>query len=143
MTIVLGIFAGIIFIGYSLYFVQIIKGNQQVFEQQLLEALTGWMISAGAKARRQIWALIILSVILEIAYFVLTLLVVENLLIIAFTGAFVMLETLHIFSTINNFNKFFSETIVLKELFEWRVERISAMVFFTHSFLVLSCIIFF
>ena len=143
MTIVLGIFAGIIFIGYSLYFVQIIKGNQQVFEQQLLEALAGWMISAGAKARRQIWILIILSVILEIAYFVLTLLVVENLLIIAFTGAFVMLETLHIYSIINNFNKFFAGTIELKELFEWRVERISAMVFFTHSFLVLSCIIFF
>lgn len=143
MTIVLGIFAGIIFILYSLYFVQIIKGKQQEFEQQLLQALADWMISVGAKTRRQTWIIIILSVILEITYFVLTLLVVENLLIIAFTGAFVMLETLHIYSLINNFSKFFAGNIVLKELFEWRVERISAMVFFTHSFLVLSCIIFF
>lgn len=143
MAVVLGIMAAIIFLVYSVYFVRIIKGNHQEFEQELLAALADWMISTGLAARRQMWILTALAVSLEIAYFALTLLVMDNLLIIAFTGAFAVLETLHIFSAVKNFFKFFAGTIVLKELFEWRVERISAMVFFTHSFLLLSSLIFF
>ncbi len=143
MTVVLGIFAGIIFIVYSLYFVQIIKGSQRDFEQEMLAAFAGWMIETGAAARRTVRILVILSVALEIAYFVLTLLVVDNLLFITFTGAFIMLETLHLFSLIMNFIRFFAGTIVLKQIFIWRVERLSAMLFFTHSFLVLASLIFF
>lgn len=143
MAIVLGILAAIVFLVYSLYFVHIIKGTYQGFEQEMLTALADWMISVGAAARRQTWILVTAAVIMEAVYFVLTFLVMDNLLILAFTGALVLLETLHIFSTINNFSKFFKGTIVLKQLFEWRVERISAIVFFTHSFLVLAALIFF
>lgn len=143
MTVVLGIFAGIIFIVYSIYFVQIIKGSQLDFEQEMLAAFANWMIETGAAARRKVRILIILSVALEIAYFVLTLLVIDNLLLITFTGAFIMLETIHLFSLIMNFIRFFAGTIVLKQLFIWRVERLSAMLFFTHSFLVLASLIFF
>ena len=143
MAIILGIFAFLLFIMYSLYFVRIIKGTHLAFEQELLAALADWMISVGANARRQTWLLIISAVILEIVYFVLTFMVMENLLILTFTAAFALLETIHIFSTINNFAKFFKGTIVLKQIFEWRVERISAIVFFTHSFLVLACLLFF
>lgn len=143
MAIILGTLAAAIFILYSLYFVRILKGTYQAFEQELLAALADLMISVGAAARRQSWYLIIAAVLLEIFYFVLTFLVIDNLLLLAFTGAMVLLETLHIFSMINNFAKFFKGTIVLKQLFEWRVERISAVVFFTHSFLVLACLLFF
>jgi hypothetical protein len=143
LTVVLGIFAGIIFIVYSIYFVQIIKGSQLDFEQEMLAAFANWMIETGAAARRKVRILIILSVALEIAYFVLTLLVIDNLLLITFTGAFIMLETIHLFSLIMNFIRFFAGTIVLKQLFIWRVERLSAMLFFTHSFLVLASLIFF
>lgn len=132
-----------IFFVYSLYFVRILKGTHQAFEQEMLTALADWMIGVGAAARRQSWYLIIAAVLVEIIYFALTFLVIDNVLLLAFTGALVLLETLHIFSTINNFAKFFKGTIVLKQLFEWRVERISAVVFFTHSFLVMACLLFF
>lgn len=132
-----------IFFLYSLYFVRILKGTHLAFEQEMLAALADWMISVGAGARRQWWYLITAAVLVEIIYFVLTFLLIDNLLLLAFTGALVLLETLHIFSTINNFAKFFKGAIVLKQLFEWRVERISAVVFFTHSFLVMACLLFF
>lgn len=143
MTVVLGIFAGIILFGYSLYFGQIIKGGQQEFEQEMLTVLAGWIADTGAEAKKIVWILVILSVAMEIAYFTLTVLIVDNLLLLAFTGAFILLETLHLFSLITNFIRFFAGRIVLKQLFIWRVERISAMLFFTHSFLLLADIIFF
>lgn len=143
MTVVLGIFAGIILFGYSLYFGQIIKGGQQEFEQEMLTVLAGWIADTGAEAKRTLWILVILSVAMEIAYFTLTVLIVDNLLLLAFTGAFILLETLHLFSLINNFVRFFAGRIVLEQLFIWRVERISAVLFFTHSFLILANLIFF
>jgi hypothetical protein len=142
LKIILGIFAASIFLLYSLYFVRIIKGSQEEFEEELLGALAEWMISTGEAARRQSVYLIAFAILLEITYFLLTFLVIENPLLLAFTGSMVLLETLHVFSIINNFVKFFKGSIVLKQLFEWRVERICCMVFFTHSFLILASLIF-
>ena len=69
MKIILGIFAASIFLLYSLYFVRIIRGTQEEFEQELLGILAEWMISAGAAARRQSVYLIAFAILLEITYF--------------------------------------------------------------------------
>ncbi len=142
MKIILGIFAASIFFLYSLYFVRIIMGTPEEFENELLGTLAEWMIGVGAAARRQSIYLIAFAILLEIAYFILVFLVMENPLLLALTGVMVLLETLHVFSIINNFTKFFKGTIVLKQLFEWRVERICCVAFFTHSFLILASLIF-
>lgn len=133
----LGIMAGIIFFAYSLYFTRIIKGNHEVFEMDLLQVLGNWMIEKGMSSRRIMWAILVVSVFIEVTYFGLALLLIDNLAMQFITGLVVGVESFHLAYMIRSFARFFGGKIVLKQLFSWRLERASAMLLFTHSFLVL------
>lgn len=137
VTVTLGIFAAIIFLIYSFYFVRIIKGNPRDFEIDMLEALAEWMVKRGTSTQPQIWILIVLSAVVEVFYFLLVFSVLNNPVIVILTAFFAGLEAMHLLLAANSFNKFFKDKILLKDIFNWRLERISAMFFFTHSFLVL------
>jgi hypothetical protein len=141
MSISLGIMAGIIFFTYSLYFSRIIKGSPQEFEMDILKALGGWIIVRGMASRRSLWMLLYVSLIIEILYFGFTLLVIDNLAMQFITGLAVGLEIFHMGYMGRNLSRFFKGKIALKEIFGWRLERISALLFFTHSFLVLVFLI--
>lgn len=133
--------AGIIFFTYSMYFIRIIKGNPQEFETDIIQTLGSWIVARGAASRRSLWMLWLVSVILEIIYFGLVLIVVNNLAIQFLTGLIVGLESFHLGYVARSFSRFFRGQTALKQLLNWRLERTSALMFFTHSFLVLVCLI--
>lgn len=137
MTVTLGIFAALIFIVYSFYFARIIKGNPRDFEIELLEAMAEWMVKRGEASQPQIWILLFVSAVMEALYFILVFALINNLVLLIITAFFAGLEVIHILMVSNSFKKFFKGEILLKEIFNWRMERFSAMFFFTHSFLVL------
>lgn len=141
MGLSLGIMAGIIFFTYSLYFSRIIKGNPQEFEMDILQALGGWIIARGVASRRTLWMMLLVSIIIEVLYFCLALLVINNLAMQFMTGLAIGLESFHMGYMGWNLARFFRGKIALKELFDWRLERMSALLFFTHSFLVLVFLI--
>ena len=85
--------------------------------------------------------MLLLSFSLELLYFVLVFAVIKNLALLIFTGLFVMIEIYHLTSFGLSLARFFRGDIKLKYLFNWRLERFSALIFYTHSLLVLVSII--
>ena len=115
----------------------IIKGNPESFELDLLNSLANWMIEKGAKSQVRIWMMLLLSLLLEASYFLLVILIVANPVMLGFTVLFATFELLHLLVLGLAFKRFFQGQKVLKEVFNWKMERSSALLFFTYSLLVL------
>ncbi|QGU00864.1 hypothetical protein SYNTR_2270 [Candidatus Syntrophocurvum alkaliphilum] len=143
MIITLSIIAVLILLVYSPYFFHIIKGSPEKFEYEMLKALANWMITKGKSIQLQLWIMLILSILLEIIYFVLVFNVIDNYALIILTAIFAGFEVYHIITLTFSFNKFFKGNKILKDLFNWSVERLSASLFFTHALVVLLSLIFF
>jgi len=141
LTIILGILAATIMFFYSFYFVKIITGQPEGFELELLQSLGQWMIRRGTRSYRDLWLLLVLSGLLELTYFLVVFLVIDNFIILMITWFFLGFELLHLFNVSLSLGRFFRGGIKLKHLFNWRLERISALLFFTYSLLVLISII--
>ena len=143
MGVILVILAGLIFMLYSSYFIRIIKGEPQGFEVEMLQALAEWIITKGAVSKGYIWAMFFLSLLGELIYFFLTLVLIRNPVMIALTVLFIAIESYHLSRIAVLLNRFFTGKALLSQIFNWRVERASAILFFTHSFLVVIILIFF
>ncbi len=143
MLMGLAAFAGFLMLVYFVYFINVIKGAPQVFEMQLLKTLAQWMISRGPSSRRLIWFYYLLTLVMEFAYFAMVFYLLDNPVIRVFSMFMVSFEILHVLLVGYNLSRFFGGHIPLKNLLRWPVERASAMLFFTHTFLVLINIIFY
>lgn len=141
MALILGIMAGCILAIYSFYFVRIITGSPRAFEEELLKAFAAWAITRGTAIRGQIRLLILASVLLEFVYFVMVFTVISNPAMLIFSGFLVGVEIIHFSLVIRNFYQFFHGEIMIKEIFNWRMERVSAVLFFTHCMLVIFSLI--
>ncbi|MEQ8200076.1 MAG: hypothetical protein ABRQ24_01505 [Syntrophomonadaceae bacterium] len=143
MTAILGIMAGLIFLLYSAYFYKIIKEEPHGFELELLRSLANWMITTGARSRIYLWAMLWASVLAEAFYFYLTLVQVSNLVITTLTVMFIPVEIFHLSWLGVAFRRFFRGQYLLRQVFSWPLERLSAGLFFTHSLLVVITLLFF
>ncbi len=143
MGMILVILAGLICLLYTSYFVRIIKGDPQGFEVEMIKALAEWIITKGAVSKAYIWALFLLSLLGELIYFWLTLVLISNPVMMSLTVLFIAIEGYHLSRIAFSLNRFFTGRALLSQIFTWRVERASAILFFTHSFLVLAILIFF
>jgi hypothetical protein len=143
MEMILVILAGLIFMLYTRYFLVIIKGEPQVFEMEIIKALAEWIISKGAVSKGYIWVMYFLSLVGELVYFWLTLVLISNPVVIYLTVLFIAIESYHLSRMAVSLNRFFTGKALLSQIFNWRVERASSILFFTHSFLVLTVFIFF
>ena len=129
--------AGVIFLVYIYYFWLIMRGQASVFEVAIIKNLAAWMIEKGALVKQYLWAMLFLSFTIELLYLVLTFLVFTNPVILFFTIFLAGFECLHLLVIGMNFIKFFQGEIVIKHLLNWRVERSSAVLLFTHATLVM------
>lgn len=143
MTMALGIIAGLLVLLYSIYFVRIIKGNPQAFEIELLKSLARWMIKKGRSSKGQLWLMFLLTLIMEIIYFTLVIVVISNAFMQFFTAMLAGVEVYHYLSTGLSFKRFFAGKSTITQLFNWRLERTSTVLFFTHTGLVLATPLFF
>ncbi|HCF51543.1 MAG TPA: hypothetical protein DER60_14750 [Syntrophomonas sp.] len=139
LTILLGILASLILATYSIYFLKIIRGYPQEFELELLDALQNWLQESNTKA---LWILLWASVLFEVVYFSLVFLAVSNPVTLALTGLIIVIEMWHLSVVFVNFRNFFGGRITCAGIFNWKLERISAMGFFTHSLIVLLTLLF-
>lgn len=138
MVIMLGIMAGLIFLLYSVYFIHIIKGDAEHLERQMLKSLADWIIRKKAATRAYIWAMFAGSVLVEAVYFYLTLVWIQNPVMLSLTGLFILFEIYHLLGLGFNLAGFFRGQRLLSQIFNWGLERSSAILFFTHAFLVLA-----
>jgi len=139
----LGLLAGSLFLLYSIYFMRIIRGKPQSFEMELLKSLAGWMVQRGPGSKGQLWLMYVMSLIIEVIYFVLVLLIIKNPFMQYFTILLAGLESYHLFWLAMSLRRFFAGITRISQIFNWRLERISATLFFTHALLVLISLIFF
>lgn len=142
MNIGLAAFAGLLLLLYSVYFYHIMKGRPQEFEIELVRALAEWMINRGPASRSQLWMFYVLSLILEIIYFSLVFYLLNNAVIKLFTIFLASFEALHLGMVGINLSRFFGGSMPLKNLLNWPIERTSAVLFFTHTLLVVINIIY-
>jgi len=132
--------ASSILIVYSSYYIKIIRGCPQEFELELLDALQNWL---EERKPGHLWMLLWASALIEILYFSLVFLVLSNPVILAFTGLIIVIEIWHLVLVLAKFRAFLSGSINCAAIFNWKLERISAMGFFTHSLIVLLTLLFF
>ncbi|SHG51728.1 hypothetical protein SAMN02745221_00366 [Thermosyntropha lipolytica DSM 11003] len=142
MTLALGILAAVILSGYSFYFYKIIIGRPGEFELSLLKSLGEWILARRLRARTDLWLMLLFSAFLELTYFLLAFAVIKNPLLLFFTTFLAGFEFLHLLMLRRRFSLFLKGGLMLKNLFLWPVERISALFLFTHSLLVLLSLIF-
>lgn len=143
MAWILGVFAGLLFLIYAVYFFQIVKGKPEEFELELMKALAAWMVSRGTRAKGQMWLMLLLSALLELTYFILVFNIMNNDFMILFTSFFVGYEMFHLFIVSLGLSRFFKGQLKLKNIFKWKAERFSAILFYTHSMLVIATLLFF
>lgn len=143
MKIILGIIAGIIFLAYSIYFYKIIIGKPGDFEISLLQALESWIMEKGSTAQSQMWFLLVASAAVEIIYFTITLILLTHPLMRFLTAFLVGEELYHLVIVGIRFKQFFQQQIEISSVFNWLIERLSAVMYFTHSFLVLTSLVIF
>lgn len=137
MQTVLGFIAVLIMLLYALYFIGIIKGNPQGIELEILRSLADWIISKGASSKTYIWAMFGGSVLVEMLYFYLAWVYLPNPVMRVFTAIFIITELVHLTRVGLGFKRFFTGKYLLSQIFNWRLERASATIFFTHSLLVI------
>jgi hypothetical protein len=142
MGVLLVILAGVICLLYTGYFVRIIKNDAEDFEAELIKALAEWIIATGVVSKGYIWSMFVLSLLVELIYFWLTLKLISNPFMIYLTVMFIAVEILHISRIAVGLNHFFTGKALLSGIFNWRVERASAILFYTHTLLVLAILIF-
>lgn len=138
----LGLLAGSLFLLYSLYFIRIIKGKPQSFEMELLRSLAQWMVQRGPHSKSQLWLMYMLSILVELIYFILVFLLIGNPFMQFFTALMAGVESYHLLWMALSLRQFFAGKTRISQIFNWRMERISAMLFFTHSMLVLVILLF-
>jgi hypothetical protein len=139
VKILLGLLAMFILIVYSMYFVKIIRGNPQEFELDLSHALQNWLQESKPKS---LWVLLGVSLLFEMVYFGLVFLVISNPVTLALTLLIIAVEVWHLAKVLRALRAFFAGTIASTGIFDWKVERVSAMGFFSHSLIVLLTLIF-
>ena len=143
MLIVLGIMAAIIFIVYGIYFAAILRGKPQAMEGEMGEAFALWLEKDGGSGRLRLSSLLLGSLILEGAYFVRAFSLLHNPVMIILTLVLAGEELLHVGVVVNAVNKYWRGEIEAQKIFNWTIERTSAIFFFTHAFLVLVNILVF
>jgi hypothetical protein len=143
MQVMLGIMAFILFLLYSIYFFSIIKGNTRALELEILRSLADWIIIRGASTRQFLWAMFWSSLIGETLYIYLAWIYIPNPVMRMLTIMLIFLEIYHYIRIALGLKRFFSGKYLLSQIFDWRVERTSATMLFTHSFLVLMVMAFF
>lgn len=139
VTVLLGLVAAVILIIYSIYFAKIIQGNPREFELDLLNALHNWLQEGHTGL---LWILLWASVVFEMIYFGLVLVTLSNPVTLALTVMVVVLEIWHLVVIYINLRNFFAGHISSAGIFNWKLERISALGFFTHSLIVLLTLLF-
>ncbi len=137
MLIALGIMAGIIFMVYGIYFASILRGNPQAMEGEMGETFALWLNTEGKSGRLRLSLLLLGSLLLEGAYFILVFTLLHNPVMIILTLILAGEELLHVGVVINAVNKYWRGKIEAQQIFNWIIERVSAIFFFTHAFLVL------
>ncbi len=143
MILILGFMAVVIILLYAIYFVKIIQGNTKGFELEILRSFAEWIINKGVSSKIYIWVILFLSLLGEAAYFTLTLIFIQNLAMRLLTVIFVVFEIVHLTAIALNLNRFFSGKYLLSQVFNWRIERASASLFFTHALLIVLILSFF
>lgn len=141
MAVVLGVVAGTILFLYSFYFIRILQGSPRDLETEIVKAFAAWVIARGPAARGTLWVMVLISLVFEVAYFLLVFYVIRNPFMLTLTGFFAGVELVHLMLVAAAFYRFFQGKLMLKHLFNWPMERTSAVLFFTHSLLVLFSLI--
>lgn len=143
LLIALGIMAAVIFLIYGIYFSYILRGKPQTLEIEMRESFVAWLQTDKGSARVRLSLMLIVSLALEVLYFVLAFLVLHNPVMIILTLILAVEELLHIGVVFNSTYKYFRGRIEADRIINWIIERVSAIFFFTHAFLVLVDIIFY
>ncbi|MGI6412616.1 MAG: hypothetical protein ACOXZ5_02960 [Syntrophomonadaceae bacterium] len=143
MSFLLGAFAAIILILYSWYFIKIITGTSRDFETELLKTFTTWIIDNRENSQRDCWIMVAITIFFEVVYFSLVVFIIDNPVMLVFTGGLAGFELIHIFRVGIGLSRFFKGDSKVKHIFNWKIERTSAVLFFTHALLVLIDLAFF
>jgi hypothetical protein len=99
-------------------------------------------MSNGEASRKQLWTMWAVSFFLEAVYFGLTFLLINNPVMLMLSATMAGMESYHLLSTGLNLRRFFKGEANISKIFNWRIERSSAVLLFTHSLLVLVILIF-
>jgi hypothetical protein len=118
-------------------FIRIIKGNPEELESEMMQGLAAWIMTRGPRAKGQLLVMLFLSLLAEAGYFIMVFLTLDNLFMLLFTCFFAGYEILHLLLLTFNLYRFFKGRLKLKEIFVWKAERFSALLFFTQTLLVM------
>lgn len=143
MALALGIIAAVFFLLYSWYFIRIIKGRPQSFELSLMKSLAQWMVQEGPPSKGKMWLMYWISLLIEVFYLGMAWLTVTNPFMHYFTMAVIALESYHLLWLGLSFRRFFAGRAPVSRIFNWRLERMSALTLFSYSLLLVITLAYF
>ena len=136
------ILALIILTFYLYYFIQIIRGRPEKFEEMLMEGLALTDIEGPEKtARLSVYIVVGLSFILEGGYFILSLISINIIYYRLLTGLFIVFEFWHGFKMIPLIQGITGHREWGPELLNWKIERMSTRFFVIHILITLGLVL--
>lgn len=122
---------------YLPYLIAILMAKPEKFETRAILTLAMWIRDVGPRARRYLEGMYLFTALLEMIYFAVALMVIQNIFLYWFTVAFIGFEILHFFREVINLRKFFGGNLPIKALLYWRYERLSCLLFCLHAILLI------
>lgn len=121
---------------YIPYIAAILMGKPDKFETRAVLTLAMWIREVGPRSKTYLESIYFLTVLIEIAYFTLALMIIKNVFLYWFTIAFIGFEVLHLCKEIFNLRKFFQGRLAIKDILAWRYERLSCLLFCLYAILL-------
>ncbi len=106
------------------------------------EAFVIWLQEEKGSAIARLLLMLLASLVLEVIYFVLAFMLLHNPVMIVLTLILAGEELLHIVVVFGSSYRYFRGRIGAEKIINWIIERVSAVFFFTHAFLVLVNVFF-
>jgi hypothetical protein len=135
------VFAILILLFYSYYFIQILLGRPEKFENLMAEGIT---FDGGEEGRRSRIVMVVviagLSFILEGGYFILSWTGLNIALYRGLTGLFFAFEVWHGFILIPVIKGIVEGTGSVLDLMNWKVERLAAQFYVIHVLITLGLV---
>ena len=125
---------------YSYYFVQILKGQPDRFEQMLLKGF----VSDGGRLEVDFtppWLVIMIvgaALLLEAGYFVLAMTAIDIPAYRVLTGIFILFEVWHGIKAVPVIRVLLHPEEFSEDLFDWKLERMSARLYVVHILITLG-----
>ncbi|MDR1616288.1 MAG: hypothetical protein LBR98_04690 [Syntrophomonadaceae bacterium] len=142
MLLLLICYAFFIIMAYFYYVAKILTGKAALLELMIMDYFLQWIITSNFRSKGKYCLYLAVSFSLEGIYLLLALFLIKNPGFMMFTIFLLSFEIVHLVASVHSVYEFFKNRRPFKKIFDFRIERCSALFLFTHALVLVLFILY-